>query len=72
VKTLAFGIALVIMAVGAVGAVVPSSLVWIAQHSNNSSAFYVIATIRVAFGFVLISVVSVSRAPGRGSWAMSS
>jgi hypothetical protein len=63
VKTLAFGVTLVIMAVGAVGVVAPSGLMWVAQHSLTSGAFYVIATARVAFGLVLISVASVSRAP---------
>jgi hypothetical protein len=63
VKTLAFGVALVIMAIGTVGILVPSGLVWIAQHSLTSGAFYVIATIRVAFGLILISVASASRAP---------
>jgi len=63
VKTLAFGVALVIMAVGIVGILVPSGLVWIAQHSGTSAAFYVIAMVRVALGLVLISVASVSRAP---------
>ena len=62
-KTLAFVLTLVIMAVGAVGVVVPSGLVWIAEHSVTSGAFYLIATVRVAFGLVLISVASVSRAP---------
>ena len=62
-KTLAFGVTLVIMAVGAVGVVAPSGLVWVAEHSVTSGAFYVIATARVAFGLVLISVASVSRAP---------
>lgn len=62
-KTLAFGVTLVIMAVGAVGVVAPSSLVWIAQHAVNSGAFFVIAIVRVAFGLVLISAASVSRAP---------
>ena len=45
------------------GVVVPSGLVWIAEHSVTSGAFYLIATVRVAFGLVLISVASVSRAP---------
>ena len=62
-KTLAFVVALVIMAVGALGILVPSGLVWIAEHSLTSGAFYVIATVRVAFGLVLISVASVSRVP---------
>ena len=62
-KTLAFVICLVIVAFGAVGILAPSGLVWIAEHSVISGAFYVIAAVRVAFGLVLISVVSVSRAP---------
>jgi hypothetical protein len=62
-KTLAFCVALAIMAVGTLGVVLPSSLVWIAQHVVTPSAFYIIATIRVAFGLVLISVASVSRTP---------
>ncbi len=62
-KTLAFGMTLVIAAVGAVGVVMPSGLVWIAHHSLNPGAFYVIAIARVAFGLLLISVASVSRAP---------
>ena len=62
-KTLAFVIGLLIVAVGAVGIIAPSGLVWIAEHSVTSGAFYVIATVRVAFGLVLISVASVSRAP---------
>ena len=62
-KTLAFVVTLVVMAVGAVGLVAPSLLVWIAQHALTSGAFYVIATARVAFGLMLISAASVSRAP---------
>ena len=41
----------------------PSALVWLAQHFVTSGAFYVIATVRIAFGLVLISVASASRAP---------
>ena len=63
VKTLAFVIGLLIVAVGAVGIIAPSRLVWIAEHSVTSGAFYLIATARVVFGLVLISVASVSRAP---------
>ena len=63
VKNLAFVVALLILAVGAVGILVPSGLVWIGQHSVTSSAFYIIGTVRGAFGLVLISVASVSRAP---------
>ncbi len=62
-KTLAFVIGLLIGAVGVVGIIAPSGLVWIAEHSVTSGAFYVIATVRVAFGLILISVASVSRAP---------
>jgi hypothetical protein len=63
VKALAFVFGLCILAVGAVGIVVPSSLVWIAQHFVTSGPFYVIAAVRVAFGLVLISAASGSRAP---------
>jgi len=63
VKNLAFVVALLILAVGAVGILVPSGLVWIAQHSVTSGVFYVIAAVRVAFGAVLISVASVTRTP---------
>jgi len=63
VKTLAFVIGLLIGVVGAVGIIAPSGLVWVAEHSVTSGTFYVIATVRVAFGLVLISVASVSRAP---------
>ena len=62
-KTLAFVIGLLIAAVGVVGIIAPSGLVLIAEHSITSGAFYVIAMVRVAFGLVLISVASVSRAP---------
>ena len=54
---------LCISAVGAVGILAPSSLVWLAQHFVTSGAFYVIATVRIAFGLILISVASASRAP---------
>jgi hypothetical protein len=62
-KTLAFSVALAIMAVGTVGILVPAGLVWIAQHVKSPGAFYIIATVRVVFGLVLISVASFSRAP---------
>lgn len=62
-KTLAFVFGLCISAVGAVGILAPSSLVWLAQHSVTSGAFYFIATVRIAFGLILISVASASRVP---------
>jgi hypothetical protein len=54
-----------ISAVGAVGILAPSTLVWLAQQfvTLGAFAFYVIATVRIAFGFILISVASASRAP---------
>jgi hypothetical protein len=63
VKNLAFVFGLCIFAVGAVGVLAPSSLVWFAQHFNTSGAFFVIAAVRVAFGLILITVASASRAP---------
>lgn len=62
-KALAFVLGLCILTVGAVGILAPSGLVWIAQYFVTSCAFYVIATVRVAFGLVLISAASASRAP---------
>jgi hypothetical protein len=63
VKNLAFVAALLILAFGVGGIVEPSRFVWIAQHSVTSGAFYIIAATRVAFGLILISAASVSRAP---------
>lgn len=63
VKALAFVFGLCIATVGVVGILAPSGVVWIAQHFVTSGAFYVVATVRVAFGLVLISVASASRAP---------
>ena len=62
-KNLAFVVGLCIVAVGGVGILAPSSLVRIAQHSVTSGVFYLIASVRVAFGLVLISATSASRAP---------
>jgi len=63
VKNLAFVVTLFILALGVAGILVPSSLVWIGQHSVTSGAFYVIGAVRVSFGLILISVASASRAP---------
>jgi len=65
VKTLAFVFGLCISAVGAVGILVPSGLVWLAQQfvTSGTFGFYVIATVRIAFGVILISVASASRTP---------
>jgi len=41
VKTLAFVIGLLIIAVGAVGVFAPSSLLWIAQHPVTSIELYI-------------------------------
>jgi hypothetical protein len=64
VKTLAFVFGLCISAVGLVGILVPSSLLWLAGGFVSAGAvgFYVIATVRIAFGLILISVAPASRA----------
>ncbi len=62
-KNLAFVVALIILAVGAVGILVPSRVVWIAQYSLSSGAFYAFGAVRVGIGLLLISVASASRAP---------
>jgi membrane-bound ClpP family serine protease len=63
VKTLAFIVALVIMALGTLCIVVPAGPVWLAQHAVAPGVFCVVGTVRVAFGLVLISVAPVSRTP---------
>jgi hypothetical protein len=63
VKTLAFVCGLCISAFGVVGLIVPSVFVWLAQHFMTSGSFYIIAVVRIAFGLLLISVASASRAP---------
>ena len=63
VKTVAFVFGLYISAFGAVGILVPSCLVWLAQQFVTSGVFYVVATVRIAFGLVLISAASTSRVP---------
>jgi cell division protein FtsW (lipid II flippase) len=62
-KTLAFVLGLLIAAIGAVAVIAPASLAWIAERTVTPGAFYVVAVIRVAFGLVLISAASASRAP---------
>ena len=62
-KTLAFAFGICIATFGAIGILAPSGSLWIAQHCVTSGAFYVIATVRFAFGLVLISVASASRTP---------
>jgi uncharacterized membrane protein len=62
-KNLAFVVALLILALGVVGVLMPSGLVWVAQHSVTPGAFYLIAAVRVLFGLVLISVAAATRAP---------
>lgn len=62
-KTLAFCVALAIMAVGAVGILFPPGLLWIARQSLSSNAFYLIAGARIGFGAILISVAAASRTP---------
>jgi hypothetical protein len=63
VKNLAFAFALLILALGVVGIVAPSVIAWIAQHALTAGVFYVVAVVRVAFGLLLVSVASASRAP---------
>jgi hypothetical protein len=63
VKKLAFFVAVLIVAIGAVGILMPSGLVWIGRHSGTSGAFYVIAAVRVALGLALIQAAPASRAP---------
>src|ERR1051325_2881017 len=63
VKTLVFVVGLVIIAIGAVGIVAPSVLLWIAQHPVTTVELYLIAGGRVAVGSLLLAVAATSRAP---------
>jgi len=63
VKTLVFVVGLLIIAIGAVGIVAPSVLLWIAQHPVTTVELYVIAVGRVAVGSLLLAVAATSRAP---------
>lgn len=62
-KTLAFVIGLLIIAVGTVGVVAPSMLLWIAQHVVTTFELYLISVVRIAVGVLLLAVASASRAP---------
>jgi hypothetical protein len=64
-KTLAFLFALFVSAVGVVGMLVPSALVWVARQfvASGGFGFYVVAAVRIAFSLILISAASASRAP---------
>jgi|SRR5262245_58052605 len=64
-RTVAFVCGLLISAVGAVGILAPPSLGWIAQKfvTSGAFAFYGIATIRIAFGLLLIWAAPASHAP---------
>jgi uncharacterized membrane protein len=63
VRATAFVVGLLIIAVGAVGVVAPSVLLWIAQHPVSAVELYVIAAGRVALGLLLLAVARASRAP---------
>jgi len=63
---------LLIAAVGTVGILAPSGLVWIANHSVAPVELYVIAAVRVAFGVLLISVAPGPERPRRSVLWVSS
>jgi hypothetical protein len=63
VKTLAFVVGLMILAVGVIGMVVPSSLLWIAGRFEGPLAWYALAVVRILFGLLLLFVAKSSRAP---------
>jgi len=64
VKAAAFVFGLFICAVGAIGILMPSSLVWIAREfvSSGSLGFFILSIVRIAFGLILITVAPASRA----------
>jgi hypothetical protein len=64
-KTVAFIIGLFIAAVGAIGLLVPSSLLWIAERFTGPAggSWYALAAVRLAVGLLLLWVAKDSRAP---------
>ena len=62
-KTLAFIIALLIIALGLTGLVCPDCLVRIGYYSFTAVGLYVVAGLRVAFGLVFFLAAPASRAP---------
>jgi hypothetical protein len=64
-KILAFVIGPCLVAVGAVGILAPSGLVWIAHRAASPVDLYAVAVIRFALGVLLLLVAPASRAPGR-------
>lgn len=62
-KALAFVAGLGMLAVGEIGLLMPSTLVWIAQRFGTPLQWYAIGAVRVAFGVLLLSVAATSRAP---------
>jgi hypothetical protein len=66
VKTLAFVLGLCISPVGAVGVLVPSSVVSLAQRSMTSGAFYVILILGIAT--TLTGLVAIGQARGAIEW----
>ena len=62
-KSLAFVVALVLLAMGVAGLVAPSSLAWVGRHSVTPGAFYLIAAVRIIFGVALVVAAPASRMP---------
>jgi hypothetical protein len=63
VKSLAFVIGLCIVAVGAIGIVAPSALIWFAERFSAPVDWYAVSAFRAAFGVLLLVVAKDSRAP---------
>ena len=62
-RWLAFAFGLVITAIGIVGMANPTLLLDATRFAQTSVGLYIVAAIRVVFGFVLIAAAAASRAP---------
>lgn len=62
-KSLAFFVGLLIVAIGLVGFIAPGVLVTILGHFVTSTGLYVAAAVRIAIGVVLLGAASTSRFP---------
>jgi hypothetical protein len=63
VKALALLVGLLVVALGLVGVIAPGVLVTLGRHSVTPVGLYLVATLRIVIGLVLLGASSASRMP---------
>jgi hypothetical protein len=63
VKLLAMALGLIVAAIGVLGVAAPSVLLEFGRSLQTTNALYIVATMRVMFGAILLWVAPVSRTP---------